>query len=184
MEQYNQVGTPSTEEVNAMKKVLEAFNNVGVNVLKEVKSESLNDPEMNDLVQTAMTGKVKIGNVYEIRVREIESLRGMKKVYDIFNSTNNECITDDLFLYEAAYAIVKYLNKGHNLLSADIRNIARLERDYATNRTDAGIFKVRLNESVKKKDARKSQLYETRFQESKAKALSIKEEIIRIANSL
>ena len=183
-ENYGSIGVPSTEDVNAMKKVLEAFNNVGTSVINEVKSESRNNPEIHDLYQTAMTGKVKIGNVYEIRVREIESLRGNKKVYDIYNAATNDCISDDLFLYEAAYAIVKYLNKGYNLLSNEIRNVSRLEQEYASCRTDAGMFKVRLNESIKKQDAGKAQLYQTRYNTAKDKALSAKAELIKIAETL
>lgn len=173
---------PSVQDINAMKKVLEAFSNAGTSVLNEASNSS--DMEINNLMQTSLTGKVKIGNIFEIRVREIESLRGNKKVFDIYNAATNECISDDLFLYEAAYAIVKYLNKGHNLLSSEIRNVVRLEQEYANLRTDAGIFKVRLTESLKKNDKKRAMLFETRFQDTKDKALATKAEIIRIAETL
>lgn len=175
---------PSTADVNAMKKVLEAFSNAGNTVLTEMANEATYDPEISDLYNTAMTGKVMIGNIFEVRIREIESLRGKKKVYDIFNTATNECISDDLFLYEAAYAIVKYLNKGHNLLSSEIRNIARLEQDYASMRTDAGMFRIRLSENLQKGNRQKAQLYETRFNDTRDKALAIKAEIIKIAEKL
>ena len=185
MSDYNSMGmAPSSEDVNAMKKVLEAFSNAGDRVINEVVDDAKYDPEINDLYNTAMTGRVKIGNVFEVRVREIESLRGKKKVYDIYNAATNECISDDLFLYEAAYSIVKYLNKGYNPLSAEIRNIARLEQDYASMRTDAGMFRVRLSENLKKGNRQKAQLYETRFNDARDKALSIKAEIIKIAEML
>lgn len=175
---------PSVQDIDAMRKVLESFNNIGSTVINEVTNPYNNDMEINDLVQTALTGNVKIGNIFEIRVRTMESLRGNKKVYDIYNSATNECISDDLFLYEAAYAIVKYLNKGYNLLSSEIRNIARLEQDYASLRTDAGIFKVRLTESLKRNDTQRAALFETRFQDAKDKALASKAEIVKIAESL
>lgn len=173
---------PSVHDIDAMKKVLEAFGNAGKTILNEASNSS--DMEINNLMQTSLTGHVKIGNIFEIRVREIESLRGNKKVFDIYNAATNECISDDLFLYEAAYAIVKYLNKGHNLLSSEIRNIARLEQEYAGLRTDAGIFKVRLSESLKKGDNQRASLFETRFQDTKDKALATKAEIIKIAETL
>jgi len=174
--------SPSVHDIDAMRKVLESFNNVGSSVLHEVSNNS--DTEINNLMQSALSGNVKIGNVFEIRIREMESLRGTKKVYDIYNCATNECISDDLFLYEAAYVMVKYLNKGHNLLSSEIRKIAKLEQDYASLRTDAGVFRVRLNENLKRNDKQRASLFETRFQDAKDKALAVKAEIIKIAESL
>lgn len=185
MEDYtNMTGAPSTQDIDAMKKVLESFNKAGNMALTEVSDAARLDPEINDLYNTAMTGNVKIGNIFEVRVREIESLKGKKKVFDIYNAATNECLADDLFLYEAAYAMVKYLNRGNNLLSSEIRNIAKLEREYAACRTDAGIFRVRLRESLQKGNRQKTQLYETRFNDAKDKALTIKAEIIKIAETL
>lgn len=177
-------GAPSSKEIDAMKRVMESLNSVGNGVIKEVVKESKIDPELKSYVQSSLTGSVRVGNVFAINVREIDSLRGKKKVYDIHNTATGELITNDLFLYEAAYAIVKYLNNGKNILGNEIRQVIKLEQDYAAARTDAGMFKVRYNENLKKGNATKTQLYETRFYDSKDKALRIKAELTKIAENI
>lgn len=178
------MSAPSAAEIDAMKRVLENLNSAGSTALREVVAESKMDDELHTYLNSSMTGKVKVGNVFEITTREIDSLRGKKKVYDIHNAATGEVITNDLFLYEAAYAIVKYLNQGHNILSKEIRQVVKLEQDYAAARTDAGMFRIRYNENLKKGDKSKTQLYEARFSDSRDKALSIKNELVKIAESL
>ena len=174
----------SPQEVDSMKKMLEALSAVGQEAVSTVMERVNKEPLMEEYVSASITGnRIKHKN-YEIRVREIESFNGTKKVYDIIESQTRELISDDLFLYEAAVGIVKYLNKGHNLLSNEVREIIALEQSYANLRTDAGIFRKRLQESISNKDSSKSLIYEARFNSAKDKALDIKKKLKKISDSI
>jgi hypothetical protein len=175
---------PSNAEIDAMRRVLESLNKAGTSAITETLQLAHEQPEINDILNTSFTGKVRIGNIFEIRIREIDSLKGTKKVYDIYNSATGETITNDLFLYEAAFAIVKYLNAGRHVLGSEIRNVIKLEQDYAAARTDAGMFKVRLTENVKRGNRQRVELFEARFQEARDRALRIKADLKKIAESL
>lgn len=173
----------SPEEVNAMSRVLESLNSVGESTVSNVVKEAKREPLMEEYVSASLTGDTIKRKNFEIRVREIESFKGNKKVYDIIESSTREVIADDLFLYEAANSIVKYLNKGHNLLSPEVREVIGLEQKYADFRTDAGIFRKRYSEAVRRNPG-KADLYETRFNSARDKALETKKKLKKISESI
>lgn len=174
----------SPEEVNAMGKVLESLNSIGESTVSSVMTEAKTEPKVAEYLSASMTGDTIKHKNYEIRIREIESFNGSKKVYDVIESSTGQTISDDLFLYEAANAIVKYLNKGYNFLSSEVREVIGLEQTYANLRTDAGIFRKRYNESIRRGDSHKVNLYETRFNSAKDKALQTKKHLKKIADSI
>lgn len=176
---------PGSEDVKGMKKVLEAFYRAGGEVAEDIATKATVDPIYEEYLAVAPErNAIRVGKKYEIRVREIESIGGDKKVYDIVEIKNNETLTSDLFLYEAAYAIVKYLNKGENILSAKIREIAALEQCYANLRQDAGLFKKRIREAIQTKNETKIALFEDRFDKAKNDALQIKSKIRKITEQI
>lgn len=171
----------SEQDINKMKKILENLNSAATGALMEEVENISNDssPLNYDSIELVAKNSLKYKN-YEIIVREVQSLNSLKKVYDIKETETKEIIANDLFLYEAALGIVKFLNRGEPMLSKNIREIINLENTYMRYRQDAAIFKTRLNEN---KNPAKRDLYEDRMVEARSKALKIKEKLEEIAKS-
>jgi hypothetical protein len=165
---------PTERDIQGMKMILEKFNKVTNNTVKTLVEEAKYDTELNEaLVTKATSNGAQIG-IYEIRVRIQETASGKeKKWYNVVDANTGTRVAEDLSLYEAAYGIVKYLNKGLSPLSKEIREILSLEEKYNQYRTDAIQFKKRAMASIKRGDGRNGSIFESRFDDHRSKALSI-----------
>ncbi len=178
----NSVGV-SKKDIDKMKKILENLSVAAHAALSEEINNNANEnnvgPADYDSIELITKNKLKYKN-YEIIVREVNSLNSLKKVYDIKESETNEIIANDLFLYEAALGIVKFLNRGEPMLSKNIRDIINLENSYMRYRQDSVIFKNRIAEN---KNPAKRHLYEDRLIESRNKAILIKQKLEEIVKN-
>lgn len=171
----------SAEDTLAMKKILEKMYKSAEKITENIAEVSEFNDYGRDLI-IAKNNTVNIGNKYEIKVRFSETLGSKKNFYDIFETGTNKCLCKDLFLFEAAEAIVKLLNRGENILGEKIRKVVFFEQKYVKNRQDAAVFKKRLTESKNKR--RDYKIYEMKYINAKEEALKAKKKIIEIINGL
>jgi hypothetical protein len=147
---------------------------------KQLLTEAANNPELAEALETTPTADgVKIGK-WQIRAKLDESKK--RKYFDVFHSTTNQTIAKGLFLYEAALALVRYLNKGKPINSSEIRQILALEEQYAAARTKALQYKITSLRALKSKDLIKSEVFENRYDVAVANALVLEENIRHISN--
>lgn len=144
---------------------------------------SANNPEMAEALDTT-TNKdgVKIGK-WQIRVRTDESSGKKKKYFDVAHSVSKQVIAKNLYVYEAALALVRYLNKGKPINGPEIQKVLKTEQSYYSHRVDALTHQVNSLKALKRNDHEKSAILETRYQEAKAKALKLEEQLRSIAKS-
>jgi hypothetical protein len=165
---------PTEKDIQSMKDVLEKLNRVTNENVRHLVEEAQHDPELNEALVTKSTARGAQIGIYEIRVRIQETASGKeKKWYNVVDNNTGTKIAEDLSVYEAAYGIVKYLNKGYSPLSKEIREVLSLEEKYNQYRTDAIRFKRRAVESLKKGDGESGAIFESRYDDHKYKALSV-----------
>ena len=168
----------SNKDIEEMTKILGLFEDVAENTASNIIDDSEIDYEVYEALQTKKTNSgVSIGPRYEIKTKEINSISGSKKAYDIIDIYEKEEIATNLYLYEAAHAIVRLLNKGIPHLDPKIRRVIGLEESYMKNRHDASVFKQKYQKARSQQNIQQMDIYESRFEVSKSKALKIKDEI-------
>lgn len=162
----------SSPDIDAMKKILEAFHGVENSTLNAAEKDST----LKEALQTERTPKgARIGS-WEIVVKEN---KGVKR-YDVVSTDGKTVIASDLYLYEAAYGLVKELNKGSAINGKPVRDLLKLEEDFARNRDNAAHYKQRAK-TLREKDEFKAAVAEDRFDEAQRQALSAHDEILRLA---
>ncbi|MEM5877774.1 MAG: hypothetical protein QXF12_02720 [Candidatus Aenigmatarchaeota archaeon] len=170
-------------EKEIMKKILEKFYYSAEKAAKDLVENSKNNEYMKDLLNSEKD-TFKINDRYEIKVRFSQTLGEKKNFYDIYDCVTKNYLSKDLFLFEAAEAIVKLLNRGENILGEKIRKVIFYEQKYTKHRQDAAIYKKRMKESLKKSKLKEYNLYEIKYNNSKEEALKAKKKIIDIINEV
>jgi hypothetical protein len=171
-----------------MKRFVQIMNNVDMNKVtnaakvatKQLLTEAAFNPELAEALETTPTEDgVKIGK-WRIRAKLSESKK--RKYFDVFHSTTNQTIAKNLFIYEAALALVRLLNKGKPINSPEIKQVLALEEQYASARTKALQYKITSLRALKENNVVKSEIYENRYDVIVAKALLLEENIRDISN--
>lgn len=166
-------GQVSPKAVNAMAQVLTKLNNV----TSQVVTESRFDPQLSEAIHTHRTDSgVKVGN-YQIMIKEDQKRIAGKQYYSIYNTKSNDIIANNLTLYEIALAVVKQLNDGKFANSSTIRKLFEIDDRYTSYRIDAIRFKYLSKTALQANDYDKSELYESRHQESFRRMNITKKEI-------
>lgn len=167
----------SDPSIDAMKSILERFHSVSDDAVVERLTEAAEtDHDLREALITEKTDKgARIGK-WEIVVKEGRDL----KTYDVV-SQDGTVIASDLYLYEAAYGLVKRLNQGNPINSPTIREMLKLEEDYARNRNDAAGYKARSKKHAERGESQRAAVAEDRFDEAQRQALAAHEEILRLA---
>jgi len=143
----------------------------------EVLTEST-DPVVVEALDTHKTNAgVKIG-VWEIVSRTEKINLKEEKVFDVRRSTSKEIIADSISVYEAAHALVRYLNNGYTINSKEVSNVLELEESFFSCREDAKMFKIRAIQARKRGDENKAAIMEDRFDYAKANAISTKRKLV------
>lgn len=167
-------------DVADMKAILERFNGV-VDVARETLLEEAQTNQVaKEALITVPTDKgARIGQ-YEIRTRVLESIKGAKKLYDVYSKSGNYLIAKDLMLYEAAYALVKALNTGKLINDPIVKRILQLEEHFCTHRSDAARFRKRHGTAAQNNDQVNMDIYEAKYQNARTNALGVRHELKKI----
>jgi hypothetical protein len=164
------LGTP-TGDKEAMKEVLMRLQGISTSTT----FASQNDRQLAEALQTERTPRGARVGKWEIVVNE-----GTPKTYDVVDQQDT-VIAQGLFLYEAALGLVKRLNEGAPINSQPVRDLLKLEEDYARNRSDAVGYKERSRKLREKGEDKRAAVNEDRFDEAQRQALTAHEEILRLA---
>ena len=172
-------------EVNAMRSILEAYygseKNVetGMNkVTKALVTDAKSDRPLRESLTTVSTSSgVSIGE-WEIRMRKDSG----RKFYDVVSNDGETLIASDITLYEAAYGIARSLSENIPITSQIVRDILRLEEEYAGALSDAIHFKHSLS-SRRLIESRKA-IMEDRYDAAKQRALKARSQIENLVGPL
>jgi hypothetical protein len=169
-------GQPSSQAISAMAKVLSRLNNVTSQVL----TESEFDPQLNEAIHTKrIANRVTVGS-YEIMIKEDENRIAGKQFYGIYHSQSGDVIADDITLYEVALTVVKQLNNGKYVNSTIVRKLFEMDDKYTSQKISTIQYKQRAVTFMKKGDANKSGIFESRYQSSIRNLGATKQEIKKL----
>jgi hypothetical protein len=176
--------TSAKPDVVAMKSILEKFNGV-VGAARETLIEEAQTSQVakEALITAPISNGARIGQ-YEIRVNVCEDVKGEKKLYDVYSKSGNHLIAKDLMLYEAAYALVKALNKGKLINDPTVKRILQLEEHFYTHRSDAARFRKRHAVAAQNRDHINMDIYEAKYQNARNNALGVRHELKKILETL
>ena len=182
---------PTSEDVSAAKDVLERFyaaiggKNNTTNVVSALKERAREFPDLHQALITEKTDNgVKVGS-WEITKHSRKSLTGKDETYyNVHNVLTEQQIKANFLVPESAQAVVKILNSGFSTNHPKIREIAQLEISYRHLRERALEEKIQLMRSRQKNRQFKIDLYEAKFEASRAKALFVRERIKNIFHTL
>lgn len=166
---------------------LSIFEKVAKKVAKNVAQTAGTDTQLMNALQTrnitnsmiteqnAPIAAVQTGG-YAVFAMPNES---GKTRFDVVNMHTQSKIVGGLHLAEAANSIVKLLNTGHSFYSPQIKNILDFENSYVKHYQDAVTFKRKSNAS-----SAKDAIMETRFEESKLKAVEAKQKLLEYTKKI
>lgn len=166
--------TFSDPSIEAMKKILTAFNSVPAAPVYE--SVEPRDPYLEEALETEPTERGARIGAWEIVVNE-----GKVKTYDVVSESGDTVIARGLYLYEAALGLVRRLNEGMAINDKPIRDLLVLEENFARARNEAVSFKQRSQSLHAKGETKRALVAEDRFDRASTEALSAHEEILRLA---
>ena len=172
---YNGGGSPSREDVDAMKTLLEKLNHLS----------GEETPPTRQLTERTVTPTQSLNTgTYEVLVMLKESASGKEtKSYNVVDQ-NRQDIVSDIMIKEAAQSIAKLMNKGLTLQSPKVQEILDLEEDYNRNRIEASKHKARFQRSSELGESAAANVFKERFGVAKANALAAQDQIKSIFESI
>ncbi|MCK9529429.1 MAG: hypothetical protein M0R77_02500 [Gammaproteobacteria bacterium] len=148
------------------------------NLMPDMIEESRSNVELREAIITEKVSDnaIQVGT-WKIEKTLVESVNGKKEPnYHISNVVTKQKL-EPVFVYEAAQAILKILNQGHNLHDKEIDAIMELDEEYQRLRDKALQEKAVWQRAKNNNIEWKQQLYESKFNSSQYQALYIKERI-------
>jgi hypothetical protein len=142
---------------------------VGDHLIEDARSM----PELSRALSTERTSNgVRVGG-WQIVVEGATS-----KKYHVVSVHSGQQIAKDLYLYEAAEALVNYMNNGTMINNMKVQNILRLEMEYAKHVEDAIQYKHACSRAIDRGDDDKLEISKVRFNEAKIKAVAAKRKLV------
>lgn len=168
--------------VSSMKEILTRFYESTQDSVERVVTEKAEQsPLLKEALNTHLTESgVQVGS-WEIKVHE--DTPG-QKTYDVTNVHTGEPIAHDLSLYESALGLTKLLNRNVGINSSRIREILELEEEFTRHRTDAAVFKRKMNRMLSEGDGFRANVAEDRYEECKRQAIELRSRLISICKSI
>lgn len=175
-------GQVSDRDVAAMADVMKKLENAVNQTITNVINDSATDTQLQEalITSTTKTG-VRIG-LYKIDQNLDESRLAGKQYYNVVHSATGTTVAHELSLYEAAHALVRFLNTGKFFNSAEVRQLLEAEASYTSHKIDTVRYHRMMIKSQKLGDTIKSQLMETRKHASLDRAMEAKRTIKVIYN--
>ena len=178
-----EAGNSEAANTAAMKSILESFYAVADDTVNEIVETIPHSPKLAEAIQTSrVAGGAKIGS-WVVR-SYTGGPEGQDTFFDITNPETNEILFEDFVIFEAAHAIVRYLNKGLNETHAKIIEILDFEENYRRNRQDAAVFKRRYTKCKENKELSAAEVFKSRFQKAKAQAVAAKDHLQSILDNI
>jgi hypothetical protein len=175
---------PSAPDAADMKRIMEAFAGAAGDARESLREEATTSPRLREAMSTRRTDEgVQIG-AWEVRVKMFETAGGQRKAYDVFHAGSKDRLYEGLVIFEAAHAIVRYLNKGIPTDHAKITEIADLEETFRRNRQDAVTFKKRFERCTELKESAAAEVFEARWQRARAQAIVANDQIKTILDNI
>lgn len=175
--------TTSVNEKQDMKNILSKFYEASGQATNSIIEDAKYDSTLREALITHKTPDGVVIGSWEVRAKLSESESG-KKFYDVVNPDTSEVLFNNLVIFEAAHAIVRYLNKGLKPNHQKIEEIADLEEVFRRNRQDAAIFKKRYNRCIELKEAEAATVFNARYQKAKAQAIVANDQITTILQNI
>jgi hypothetical protein len=177
---------PTSADTAAMAKILEAFRGATEDTAVSLREEAARSPRMQEAMATVATPTGAIIDKWEVRARVQESASSGKqrKIYDVMNPRTREVVAEKLVIYEAAFAIVRLLNKGHAANSSRVQEVLTLEETFHRNRQDAARFKQRFERCKSLGEKEAGDVFEARYQRARAEALVAHDQVKSILESI
>jgi hypothetical protein len=163
-----------------MKRLMMAMSSDALNdgisqVSQHLREDARAMPELSRAMDTQRTSNgVRVGG-WQIVV-EGEKTSGKK--YHVVSVHSGQQIAKDLYLYEAAEALVNYLNNGTMINNMKVQSILRLEMEYAKHVEDAIQYKHACSRAIDRGDDDKLEISKVRFNEAKTKAVAAKRKLV------
>jgi hypothetical protein len=172
-------------DASDMKRILESFYGAAGSAVQDVIETSAHDRDLREAMITTRTPQGVAIGAWEVRARLTESTTGpQRKIYDVLQAGSTEKLFDGLVIFEAAHAIVRYLNKGLGTTHPKITEIADLEETYRRNRQDAVIFKKRYERCLELKEMAAGEVFEARYHKARAQAIVANDSIKTILENI
>lgn len=163
-------------EMDKFKNIMDNFYTTAKDAVEMLVESAEQDKEIKEALQTEKNQKgVKIGK-WQIIINEDPNSRP-KKVYDIIHTITKEVIARDLFLYEAAHALVRLLNKSYAINDEEVKTILSLEEKYVKQRESAYRFKRMAIKTSNAGDAARAAMFEDRCDRAREEAVLVREQI-------
>lgn len=176
------LGQVTNRDIAAMADVMKKLENAVNQTSNNMIHESVMDAQLQEalITNTTKTG-VRIG-LYKIDQNLDESRIAGKQYYNVVNSTTGTTVAHELSLYEAAHALVRFLNNGKFFNSTEVRQLLEAEASYTSHKIDAVRYHRMMLKCQKLGDTNKAQLMETRKHSSLDRAMESKRKVKYIYN--
>jgi len=176
-------GQITDQDKTAMKQILLKLEQAVTDTSAAMLNESTQNMRVQEALATqSMNSGVRIG-IYKIEQQRDESRIAGKQFYNVINSVSNHIVAHELSLYEAAHALVRYLNNGKYFNSPEIIQLLEAERAYTSHKIDAVRYHRMMQRAIKNQQHNKVHLMETRKQASMDRAMVHKQQIKNIHNT-
>lgn len=161
-------------EADEIRRHIMAINNLMPDMIEESKT----NVELREAIITEKVdhNTIQVGS-WRIEKTLLENSDGKKEPNYRLSNVITKQRTAPVFVYEAAQAILKILNQGHNLQDKEIDAIMELDEEYQRLRDKALLEKAVWQRAKNNNIEWKQQLYESKFNSSQYQALYIKERI-------
>lgn len=174
----------SDPNVASMQAIMESFRDAAGDALDDVMEVAKHDRNLTEAMQTHATKTGAIIGAWEVRVHLSESTNSKRKSYDVRQPVSGDVLFERLEIFEAAHAIVRYLNKGLHTTHPKITEIADLEEIYRRNRQDAVVFKKRYERCIELDQNAAAEVFEARHQKARAQAIIASDSIKSILDNI
>lgn len=175
-------GQITNQDISAMADVMRRLESAVNNASGHMINSNVTDSQLQEALITKPTQSgVKIG-IYKIDQSLDEGRVAGKQSFNVVNSTTGTMVAHELSLYEAAHALVRYLNNGKYFNSVEVRQLLEAEASYTSHKIDAVRYHRAMLKAQKLGDITKSQLMETRKQSSMDRAMEAKRTVKYIYN--
>lgn len=169
-------GSPSREDVDAMKSLLEKINNLSSDDTVK-KSPALMETKITPSQSSESPS-------YEVLISLKESSSGKEvRSYSVVDQ-NRRDVASNLSLRESAQSLMKLMNKGYDFESKRVQEVLELEEEYNRNKLDASRHKSRYNRSMELGETAAAGVFKERFGIARANALAAQDQIKSILESI
>lgn len=176
----------SSDENSHMANILRAFVESGGEQLARAVDDGVQQtsmilmedseamPDLKRAMATQRTANgVRVGGWQIIAEGEKNSAR-----YHVVSVESNQQIAKNLYLYEAAKALVNYLNEGLMINNMKVQSILGMEMEYAKHIEDAIQHKHACSRAIDRGDDARLEVSKIRFNESKTKAVAARHKLV------